>query len=333
MALEAQEILDLNIVSSEELRKWVIQRGGDPDRTVTCYTNIDTYRWCPDRETRERVRRDMRIGEDTAAILYGGRICEQKQPAVFARTMLLLKERGLPFFAIIAGDGPDHKWLVEFLKKNKLLDKTRILGEVSIQRMKELMEAADILFLPSKWEGISLMIYEAMACGLPIVSADVGGQRELVTSDCGFLISPSNQETDSKRYAEKLALLAKNARLRVRMGISSRDRVSTHFGLARMGENMIKILARAKNLHDTVPRPVKSLALGRESAALALKYFRSFNIPDEVFDKYNSTNWRLKTYFKVKFLFEPLYQWGLKRGWTWLFPIGEKIKKFLTGSA
>jgi glycosyltransferase involved in cell wall biosynthesis len=51
------------------------------------------------------------------------------------------------------------------------------------------MAATDIFFLPSQWEGIALTLFEAMAMQLVPVAADVGGQRELVTPDCGFLIS------------------------------------------------------------------------------------------------------------------------------------------------
>ncbi len=64
------------------------------------------------------------------------------------------------------------------------------VGALPNPRLRDLMAAADILFLPSAWEGIAQSIYEAMAAGLVVVGADVGGQRELVTPDCGYLLSP-----------------------------------------------------------------------------------------------------------------------------------------------
>jgi len=56
------------------------------------------------------------------------------------------------------------------------------------------MAAADILLLPSVNEGLAIVLLEALAMELVPVAADVGGQRELLTPDCGFLIPVERQE-------------------------------------------------------------------------------------------------------------------------------------------
>ena len=66
----------------------------------------------------------------------------------------------------------------------------------SNRRIKDLLNAADIFFLPSQMEGISVAIYEAMSMGIVSVGADVGGQSELVTETCGFLIKRDAQERE-----------------------------------------------------------------------------------------------------------------------------------------
>ena len=63
-----------------------------------------------------------------------------------------------------------------------------MLGGVPNEKMRDLLAAADIFFLPSRWEGIALAIYEAMSMGVAVVGAIVGGQAELVTPECGVLI-------------------------------------------------------------------------------------------------------------------------------------------------
>jgi hypothetical protein len=144
-------------------------------------------------------------------LLYAGRICDQKQPRVFAATMLELHKKGLEFVTIVAGDGVDRPMLEEFSARHGLQHHLRFLGAVPNARMKELMAASDVFFLPSLWEGISLAIFEAMAAGLAIVGGDVGGQRELVTPDCGVLIKRSTPEREATEYAQALTPLMKMA--------------------------------------------------------------------------------------------------------------------------
>ena len=69
--------------------------------------------------------------------------------------------------ALAAGDGPDFSWLQSFVKSHGLESQVRLLGRIPNPDIWELMCAADLFFLPSRWEGIALSIYEAMACGLP----------------------------------------------------------------------------------------------------------------------------------------------------------------------
>src|SRR5204862_161798 len=99
------------------------------------------------------------------------------------------------------------------------------------EKVRDLMAASDIFFLPSQWEGIALSIYEAMSMGLAVVGADVGGQNELVTPDCGILLPRSTEDEEAAAYAETLeALVADPARL-AELGCSARRRVSEKFPL------------------------------------------------------------------------------------------------------
>ena len=96
LAVEYQEQLDLNIVSSEYLKRWMIDRGADPDRIHVCYTGVDPDVWRPDGQTRSAVRHELGVDEQVPVILYAGRICAQKQPQVFGDTMLRLHRQRIP---------------------------------------------------------------------------------------------------------------------------------------------------------------------------------------------------------------------------------------------
>jgi hypothetical protein len=211
------------------------------------------------------------------------------------------------------------------------------------------MTAADLFFLPSKWEGIALSIYEAMACGLPVVSADVGGQRELVTPECGVLIVRGDEESEAEHYAQILAELCRDAQRRRAMGRAGRARVQAHFRLDQMGERMNSLLQEAMQLHVTRPRPVPSLGVGRICATQAVEYIRLSEVADGLWREHeraqagplglyphlldpHSDSWRTLAYFAIRRLLLPYYRAALGRDVKWLLAVKEKLKQALLHS-
>jgi glycosyltransferase involved in cell wall biosynthesis len=336
MAVQYQEYLDANIVSSEHLKRWMVEQGAESDRIHVCYTNVDLAVWRPSGAKRNLVRRDLTLDENLPVILYAGRICPQKQPQLFAATILRLHELGLTFTVLVAGDGPDLEWLRSFVGKYKLRHRIWLLGPVSSERMQQLFAAADIFFLPSEHEGISLSIYEAMASELAVVSADVGGQRELVTPDCGVLVERSDEPAETSQYAKVLADLLLDPRRRAEMGEAGRRRVSAHFRLESMGERMLNILDHAVRLSGTRLSPIPSLAVGRACASQTVEYFRMVQFTEQLWSERNGSRpiwnmlnraeWRVTTYSLLRLLYGPLYRRGVKRGRAWYFPMAEKLK-------
>ena len=342
MAVQYQELLDLNLVSSEHLKQWMMERGAEPERIQVAYINVDPKDWRPDPQRRVELRKELEVDNAVPVILYAGRICLQKQPRVFAATMLQLRERGIPFYSWVAGDGPDLEWLRKFVLKHRLQKQVRLLGAVSIKRMQQLMSAADIFFLPSQWEGIALSIYEAMASGLPVVGADVGGQRELVTDECGVLIARSDEETEAARYVDVLTQFLENAESRAELGEASRARINTHFGLERMGNNLAILLEYAMGHHENSPGPIPHIELGRTHEAQAVDYARVCRLAETISDEhhrprgiravFNRSDWRVCLYVVCRWLYYPFYCWGVRRNGAWFFPLAEKIKMSLLSS-
>ncbi len=267
-----QELFDLNLVSSQHLKQWMVARGGDGEQIDVVYTNQDTERFRPDPELRAAVRERLGVAEDTPLLIYAGRICAQKQPRVFAAVMRELVRRQERFVCLVLGDGEDLPWLRRYVRRHKLAGQVWLLGAVSNAAMREYLAAGDIFFLPSQMEGISLAIYEAMAMGLAVVGADVGGQAELVTPECGVLVARGTAEEEVARYTAVLReLLHDPGRIRA-MGQAGRARVEESFRLEAMGEKMVhELLERAPALHAARPKPVPGPQLALEHLQLALE--------------------------------------------------------------
>ncbi len=273
-AVAYQDSLDLNIVSSHHLKAWMTARGADASQIEVCYTNVDTELLSPKPGMRAQLRSSMGLAPDVPVLLYAGRLCKQKQPQVFARVVQLLHARHLSFLCLVAGDGEDRKWLVSALRRRRLTSHVIMLGAVSPEGMRDLYAVSDVLFLPSQMEGIALTIFEAMAMEVVPVSADVGGQSELVTPECGVLIKPGNEEQQAVAYADALERLLRSRDLRDPMARSARDRVCSGFRIEQMGDRMAQLIDLAETYRHTRPKPAVGPRLGTEHAVQAVEHAR-----------------------------------------------------------
>lgn len=268
LSADHTRLLDLQIVSSQHLRDWISQRGGELDRLMVSTTNIDPTDWDPAKHDRAQLRASLGIPPNAAVALYAGRLVRQKQPILAVDVMRQILQELPQTVFLIAGDGVYAGYLRAYVRHHRLENHVRLLGSVSNQQMRNLLAASDVFFLPSEMEGISLAIFEAMAMGVVPVSADVGGQAELVTPDCGILVTRGPNEGPA--YRQALAdLLRHRDRLKA-MGMAARKRVQDHFRLEQMGAQMESALERAIEFHHARPRPAVSADDAEASARLAI---------------------------------------------------------------
>ncbi len=272
-----QEVLDLNLAASAHLKAWMAERGADPEQVEVLYTNVDTARLKPDLELRAPMRAQHKKPDDKPVILFIGHMREQRQSRVVTSVLRELKRRHKRFVCLVLEDRKDLPWLRRFTSLNDFKKQVRIMGAVSNEVMREYLAAGDILFLPSQTEGIALAVYEAMAMGLTIVGADLGGRRELVTPECGILIEcPGDVENEAQRYVEALSILLDAPERRRSLGVAARVRIDQHFRLPGMGEAMAQaLLERAPALHATRPKAVPGIALALEYIQITLEEQRS----------------------------------------------------------
>jgi glycosyltransferase involved in cell wall biosynthesis len=93
----------------------------------------------------------------------------------------------------------------------------------------------DIICLTSDNEGTPVSLIEAQASGLPVISTDVGGVRDIVLDgESGFITKLGDIET----YVEKLRLLVENEKLRVKFAATGRDFVKSRFNYERLAKDM-----------------------------------------------------------------------------------------------
>jgi len=257
LSLLYRDFLDLSFTSCKQLRDWMVEAGGNANQLVVCYIGVDPEIWKPELSKREQVRAELGIEINDIVILYAARLEAQKQPDIFAETLCKLAEKGVRFHALVAGEGSLMAQLKEQLYECRLQDRVHILGSVPTEKMPAIMAASDILFLPSHNEGISQAIYEAMACGLVVVGAQVGGQGELVSEDCGILRSPASLQDETTEYTNILRQLISDTPRRQQMSQASRKHIRDKFTLDQMGECTLSNLSTTiANKKRNSPKPV-----------------------------------------------------------------------------
>jgi len=241
MSVAAQAFLDHTAASSQHLKKWMEERGGSGQKVSVITTNVDSELWRRDGYDSTALRQKWNVPADMPVILFAGRLSPQKQPDILARTVQSLQQRGARFLCLAAGGGEEERWLREFVREEKL-SSLRLLGALPNEEIRELLAISDLFFLPSRHEGIAFTLYEAMAMEVVPVSADVGGQSELVTPECGTLVSPGPDQV--AQYADKLQMLLADAGLRSTMATAGRRRVEASYRLEQMGNGMAALFER-----------------------------------------------------------------------------------------
>ena len=110
-----------------------------------------------------------------------------------------------PFELTLVGDGPELENCKKIVHNHKLEKIVHFIGEVQHKKLPDELVKHDIFCLPSRSEGFPAAPLEAMGCGLPVVSSDVGDMDEIIISGFNGLLFKSESSTD---LAEKLTLAA-----------------------------------------------------------------------------------------------------------------------------
>jgi colanic acid/amylovoran biosynthesis glycosyltransferase len=148
----------------------------------------------------ERFAMRERPPDGPLSIVSVGRLTEYKGLIYLVEACCRLKERGIEFRCQIVGEGEDRSELEAAITRCGLEDQVKLLGSVPYKQVPSLLEQATVFALPcviarnGDRDGMPLVLIEAMARGVPVVSSDVIGLSELVREDVGFLVPPRDPQ-------------------------------------------------------------------------------------------------------------------------------------------
>jgi len=183
-----------------------------------------------------------------APVLAVGRLVPKKGFDLLVEAVARLAPGQRPRVAIV-GDGPEQARLERLVAERGVAERVELLGARPNAEVRRLMGEALAVALPCRVspdgdkDGIPVVLMEAMACGLPVVSGDLPSIRELIAADAtGLLVPPG----DLDALTAALERLTGDPDLRARLGAAARARVEEEFALEVNLDRLEAAFARSR---------------------------------------------------------------------------------------
>ncbi len=214
------KLADAVILSSGTDKEFVEKKFGVSASKISVLPNyIDTDIFKP-----------FKIKKTGNKIIFVGRL--EKQKNLFN---LLKAIKNLPVELTLVGNGSLEKGLKDYAKANNL--NVKFMGNVSNDKLPNLLNDAEIFTLPSSYEGCPKALLEAMSCGLPCIGADVEGINEIIKHrENGYLCG-----TSAGSIREAIQKILPDEKLKEKMGANARKTILEKFSLNKILEKELNI--------------------------------------------------------------------------------------------
>jgi colanic acid/amylovoran biosynthesis glycosyltransferase len=251
------------ITISEYNRRYILQHfpAIEPRRIIVSRLGIDA----PD-----ELPRRAHSARPTFTLLAVGRLHAIKDHAFLVRACARLRDHGLEFVCLIAGEGLERQRLELLIRDNRLQDRLRLLGQVPRAQLDSLYQRADVVVLTSRSEGIPLVLMEGMLRGRVVLAPAITGIPEIVIpGKTGFLYVPGALES----FIEKILFLQEQMQGEDRNAVSRLDwirhaarvQVLHNFNrrknLTRFGDLFLRLIANQEFAPQDWSPPYEDLVL------------------------------------------------------------------------
>ena len=222
------------VAISETVKRYAASELKIPTEKISViYNAIDMQRFDLGTLPREEKLRELGVSPGVKVITTAGRIARQKGHIYLVEAAAeVMNEFPDVHFLIVGDDTADReitKQLKEAIKAKNLEDRILLTGVRT--DIPEILSITDVFVLPSLWEGLSIVLLEAMASGVPVVVTDVGSNSEIITNGVnGFIVHPK----DSQVLAQKIKDLLSDPEKARKLGTEGQRMVQERFAIDRM---------------------------------------------------------------------------------------------------
>jgi glycosyltransferase involved in cell wall biosynthesis len=197
------------IANSQGLKELALK--AEPKKEIgVIYNGVDIEEFFADESKRNA---------EQFTIICLGRVTPRKGVRFLIQAFKILSGRYENVRLLIVGDGNEKKSLEDLVQGLDLKDKVEFAGAIAHENVLGYYQRANVFVLPSLNEGMSNVMLEALACGLPVVATNTGGTKELLTDNVNGLVVKMKDADD---LAEKIEKLILNPELEKEMSLESR---------------------------------------------------------------------------------------------------------------
>lgn len=215
-----------HVCVSQSVADFAAQTGGlKPAKLIVIPNGVDVRRY---QEVEPIPNSELGIPSGRRLVTYVGRLDPQKGTDWLVQHAGNWLEEMPAYDLLLVGRGPQQQQLRQMAASSGLADRIHLAGwRRDIPRI---LKASDLLVLPSRWEGMPGAVLEAMAAGLPVVSTEVEGVRELL----GDVADEQVVSRDPHVFFERISGLLRDPERRARLGRANADRAAKNFSLNGM---------------------------------------------------------------------------------------------------
>jgi len=212
-----------HVCVSQSVADFYRQRGFPSARLIVIPNGIDVAVW---RDARPIDLTQLGVPAGRRVFVFVGRLAEQKGLAPFFQELPAAFRELSDHDLLLVGDGPDRVQLAETAQRLGVAERVHFAGWRP--DVPQILAAADMLILPSHWEGMPNVILEAMAAARPVVASRAEGVAELLGDGTGEQTVPTRSAVE---FRERLtSLLAKRDSLKL-MGSRNQERAIQQFSI------------------------------------------------------------------------------------------------------
>lgn len=171
-------------------------------------------------------------------IAFLGRLETMKAVDLFPEMLLLLRQDFPDIRMLMTGDGSYKTELFHDFEEKGVSEMVDYLGVVETEKVPDLINKSRIFLYPSRREPFGLSIIEAMACGIPVVTTDVYGPREIVTHNHDGLAVPPG---DVGRLVEAVRNLLSDEKLQLKLGNNARRTAENRYDLKKHTKKLLDV--------------------------------------------------------------------------------------------
>ena len=201
---------------------------------------------------REQFRNNYNIPQDRPVLLFVGRVAHEKNIGFLLQVLLQVRKSVADILFVIAGEGPARESLQHEVKQTGLDDNVKFIGYLNRNtELNSCYRSADIFIFSSRTETQGLVLLEAMAQGVPVVSTAELGTRDVLKEGQGVWIA----KEELADFSEKIVKMLGDADARKTLSETGRD-YAHGWSASKQAERIIvfyqTVLTRAKQLKQTL---------------------------------------------------------------------------------